>query len=55
MYDLKGSKKLLSRPRTGQFSRTCRIRGQGLDFRGQGLQKLLEDVLEAKDVFEAVA
>jgi len=36
MYDLKGSKKANFRG----FSRTWRVRGQGLDSRGQRLQKL---------------
>jgi len=42
MYDLKGCKSCCPRPRTGQFLRTWRVRGQGqgLHFRGQGLQKL---------------
>jgi len=40
MYDLKGNKNCCLRPRTGQFSRTWRVRGQRLDSRGQGLQKL---------------
>jgi len=46
ILDLKEAKSCSPRPRTGQFSRTWRVRGQGqvqgLDSRGQGqgLQKL---------------
>jgi len=56
MYDLKGSKICCPRPRTGQFSRTWRVRdqGQGLDLsRPRTSKTVLKDVLKAKDVLEA--
>jgi len=54
MYDLKGSKKRCPRLRTGQFSRTWKVRGQGLDSpRPRPRPSISKTVLEAKDVLQA--